>query len=53
LGLGEKMFTNWHVGGDITKSATRHEHFLSKYYFDRRNKIFLSTSERSQRILRF
>jgi len=44
LGLGEKMFTNWRVGGDITQSAMRNEHFLSKYYFDRRNTKFLSTS---------
>jgi hypothetical protein len=33
LGLGEKMFTNWRVGGDITQSAMRNEHFLSKYIF--------------------
>jgi len=44
LGFGEKMFTNWHVGGDIMQSVTRNEHFLSKYYFYRRNKRFLSTS---------
>jgi len=33
LGLGEKMFTIWRVGGDITQSAMRNEHFLSKYFF--------------------
>jgi hypothetical protein len=42
LGLGENMFTNWHAGGYITQSVTRNEHFPSKYYFDRRNKRFLS-----------
>ncbi len=42
LGFGEKMFTNWCVGGDIMQSVIRNEHFLSKYYFDRRNKRFLS-----------
>jgi hypothetical protein len=31
LRLGEKMFTNWRVGGDITQSAMRNEPFLSKY----------------------
>jgi hypothetical protein len=30
LGSGEKMFTNWHVGGDITQSVMRNEHFLPK-----------------------
>jgi hypothetical protein len=44
LGLGEKMFTNWRVGGDITQSAMRNEHFLSKYFFVRRNKRFFSTT---------
>jgi len=44
LGLGEKMFTNWRIGGDITQSAMINEHFLSKYYFDRRNTKFLSAS---------
>jgi hypothetical protein len=27
LGLGEKMFTNWRIGGDITQSAMINEHF--------------------------
>ena len=43
LGLGEKIFTNWRVRGDITQSVTRNEHFLSEYFFYRRNKRFLST----------
>jgi len=32
LGGGEKMVTNWLLGGggDITQSASRNEHFLSK-----------------------
>jgi hypothetical protein len=37
------MVTNWLLGGggDIANCAST-EHSLSKYYFDRRNKRFLS-----------
>jgi hypothetical protein len=45
LGLGEKMFTNWRIGGDITQSAMINEHF--------QNSSLQVLLERNQRILRF
>jgi hypothetical protein len=56
LGLGEKMFTNWRIGGDITQSAIIEMNTSCQNIIltgGTQNSSLQVLLERSQRILRF